>query len=183
MEASRATCGTRLGVPRAPDIPTLEVNGSLDLERPGLDRLIHRNLQRVRDRPLPVPGWLVGDRINLAVSEDGATNHYLVRLDDGELVELRAVDGPGGGNPTTRVVTDPGTVSEVASADAPATALDRAYRDGDVSVHGVGILNALKLTAVKLALDLRNLVGLRIGPAVALGLVAFATVVPRRRRD
>ena len=181
MQASRATCGSRLGVPRASDVPTLDVNGSLDLDRPGLDRLVQRNLQRVQDRPLP--GWLVGDRINLAVSEDGTTEHYLVRLSGGEVVELRPVDGPRDGNPSTRVVTDATTLSRVASADAPAVALDQAYRDGDVTVHGVGIVNALKLTVVKLLLDVRNLVGLRVGPALALSVLPFALVGRGHRRE
>lgn len=91
--------------------------------------------------------FLEGNLVNLHVQRAGGTETILsFRItDDNRIEQLRA--GSREGAPI-RMETDRATVQEVSEADAPSEAFRQAVEDGDIDVHGNGLLSGAVWTVL-----------------------------------
>lgn len=99
-----------------------------------------------------VSGRLAGEVVEFEVEDGGATAVASVRVDgDGRFTQLRAGRR---GDVTVRLVTDRETLAKLAAADDTAGALRRAVANDEVTIHGVGPVNAIKWLVVDVLDDL-----------------------------
>jgi len=105
-----------------------------------------------------------GERINLEVAREGDGRERIgVAMEGNRIQTVRK----GGIDDATLVVeTSESTVRTVKNAEQPREEAIAALDDGEISYHGVGIVNTVKFTGVKIAVGVMDFVGetLGIGP-------------------
>lgn len=92
-----------------------------------------------------------GEVVNVHVRDRGV---YSVEF--GENLGVEAFSGCGRDDATLEVETDGETVSEIQESNEPLGRVGRAYRDGDVSVEGVGVVNTVKWGVIDRAVDVAD---------------------------
>ena len=124
-----------------------------------LDRLVDTYNANVDEAPGIVRGQLAGQEIELRVGDgstvagpDTGTAYHFTTRDDGTVA-----DGYGegeAGDPDYRILTSEDVFAEVLESESPeaaAAAFDRHYEAGRIEINGVGVANAVRVEAVKLA--------------------------------
>ncbi|MFC6975940.1 hypothetical protein ACFQL1_16580 [Halomicroarcula sp. GCM10025709] len=101
----------------------------------------------------PLAGQLRGERVNMVVTDgDGSQATASFRLDD----ELRIQDQrpEHRSDATLKLSTDRETMTDILDSETPATAFQTAVADGDISIDGVGPVNAVKWFLINVVADL-----------------------------
>lgn len=102
------------------------------------------NLDRV---PGVARGQLSDQRIDVGIATPGGERRFAVTTDaDGRITEFSETAAE---DPTLRVETSESTICDVVTANDPPTAFADAYDTGEIDVSGVGIVNSVKIGAVK----------------------------------
>jgi len=104
-----------------------------------------------------LPDWLLGnEQVRLLVVEDGETlQTYHATVENGEVTE---VDDTSEKPATLDVEMDAETMGEIANAEDPKAAAQRAYENGELTLRSDGILNSIKFGVTRVVVDLVNLV-------------------------
>jgi hypothetical protein len=85
---------------------------------------------------------LKNENVNLVVSDNGTTAAVSFRL-DGQLRMQNLSEGTRD-DATMKMSTDRDTIERIIAATDPSTAFQSAVRDGDITIDGLGTVNAVK---------------------------------------
>lgn len=121
----------------------------------------NRNVDRV---PGVLRGLFAGERITLVVSRENRADERVGIVLEGE--RIQSVREGGLEDPTLVVRTSESTIEEIRTAEAPTEEALEALSNGGISYHGVGLVNGVKYTGVKIAVGVMEFVGdtLGVGP-------------------
>jgi hypothetical protein len=118
------------------------------LEAQDQQQLVSTYNENVDKVPGVARSQVSGQRIDLRIeTPDGERRFAVTTRDDGRIAswEDGAID-----DPTLRVETDESTLCDIATSDDPAAAFSDAYDSGAIEVSGVGPVNAVKVTVMKI---------------------------------
>ena len=130
---------------------------SLDAVR--MQTLVDTYNQNVDRAPAIARGQFAGERIDVRLeASDGERRFTAITAADGQIISLREEAAT---DPTLRVETSESTVCDVVTADSPKRAFLDAYDGGEIDVSGVGVVNSVKASVVKIGVRItRGLTGL-----------------------
>jgi uncharacterized Zn-binding protein involved in type VI secretion len=92
----------------------------------------------------PVAGQLASESVNLFVDTEDGTASFSFRTDATNRIET--FERGDRDDATLRMETDRATVDRIADAESPVAAFRQAVADGDIRIHGLGPVNAVKWT-------------------------------------
>lgn len=117
------------------------------LETAELESLVDVYNQNVDTVPGIVRGQLSDQRIDLRIDTADGERRFAVTTDaDARITQL---DETVANDPTLRVETDESTLCDITTNEDPTAAFAQAYEDGSIKLSGVGIVNSVKVGAVK----------------------------------
>ncbi|MFC7069924.1 hypothetical protein [Halobaculum lipolyticum] len=146
-----------LAVPVAP-VAAQSQTDSCTVDVDGMQTVVDAYNDNRGELPGPVRSQLAGERVNVVVtSPDGDVEYSAVTDSTAAVTQFSEglVD-----DPTIRVETDESTVCEALDSQNPVAAAVDAYRNGDITVDGVGPVKSVTFGAVKALFDLGNALGL-----------------------
>jgi hypothetical protein len=132
------------------------------LEADGLGRAFYRRIVAAAERHnretagenLGLLGsYLRGERINLRI-RTGNGDAEVVSFRTTRTMEVRELRAGPHPDASLRVTTDAATASEIANDTTPARAASEAFLDGEISIDGLGLWNALKWALITAAVEL-----------------------------
>ena len=104
-----------------------------------------------------VKGMVVDETVHVTVEGDSTRDFTAVTDSAGRVTEFK---GGEPDSPTLAIRTDCETVGTVVGADDPVAAFQSEYDDGEISISGVGIVNAVVIGAVKAVVGIARTLGL-----------------------
>jgi hypothetical protein len=111
----------------------------------------------IGDAPDVIADRFADERVAMTVEGDNGTVTYTaVTNENAEVVSFEE----GEDDPTIRVRTDEGTISDIAEAEDTGAAAVDAYESDDVTVKGVGITNTVTVETAKLGYEVGSALGL-----------------------
>lgn len=135
-----------------------------DADDVDIDRLVGAYNENVDQAPDIVRGQLAGQDVELRVGEgstvadaETGTAYHFTTAEDGTVTSYG--EGPAD-DPDYRVLTSEEAFFAILDARDPAAEFDRQYEAGNVRINGVGTANAVKVEAVKTAVEVGRALGL-----------------------
>lgn len=101
----------------------------------------------INEVPGVARGQLSDQTIDVRIDAPGGERRFAVTTaDDGRIT---AFEETAASDPTLRVETSESTICDIVASPDPAGAFAEAYDSGEIDVSGVGVLNSVKIGAVK----------------------------------
>jgi uncharacterized Zn-binding protein involved in type VI secretion len=133
--------------------PTVLIGGGAAPSEPEWARSLYERLStytddynaRVQSADLgPIEGQIAAETVNLFVDTEEGTASFSFRTD--AATRVKAFERGDRDDATLRMETDRATVDRIADAESPVAAFRQAVADGDIRIHGLGPVNAVKWT-------------------------------------